>query len=344
MSHPNFDVPSGLAVAWSSRERSYLVLEGEGAIEARRVLTRHEDPVQIQTWINAAMAQQDAATPGEDARQANPAHGRKENGAGLGAFIGSLGGSVLGTVLIGSPAVGMLLSTAGGGYGGYYAAQDDRKKRGAIGGATGGLFGPLFAALGGWIGGMDSDAVPLKKSNPSIEEAILNNPNVGLDYDEALEMIKGGDIGIAAAWIACAGTNGQDDPQLQHLTDAAIQTLRRGEHGIEIESVMVTTARIPNPAVPTAPAGHTPGAPRLIAEIPQALRRPTAAPTAPERESNPHDGDDGKWWLAKGHCCEACALDKPCSGEEGCEIKTNPNHEQCGKKKKTTSNRRAAKK
>ncbi len=87
---------------------------------------------------------------------------RKENGAGLGGFLGSLAGALVGGVT-GVPAVAMLLSSAGGAIGARAAAQPDRKERATVGGGVGGIVGPLFAALGGWIAGRKPDS---KKRNP----------------------------------------------------------------------------------------------------------------------------------------------------------------------------------
>jgi hypothetical protein len=102
-------------------------------------------------------------------RRRNPR--RKKNGAGLGAFVGSLAGVATEGVLvaIGLPTgitvpLGVALSVAGGALGGHYAAPADRKERGATGGGIGGVFGPLGAALGGYIGGRKPD----RRSNPTM--------------------------------------------------------------------------------------------------------------------------------------------------------------------------------
>ena len=95
-------------------------------------------------------------------REQNPR--RKKNGAGLGAFVGSLVGVAANGVLVGigvpgavTIPLGVALSAAGGAYGGHYAAPKDRKRRGTEGGGIGGVFGPLGAALGGYIGGSKPD-------------------------------------------------------------------------------------------------------------------------------------------------------------------------------------------
>lgn len=101
----------------------------------------------------------------------NPGHRRrKKNGAGLGAFIGSLGGVAANGLIMamGAPVglslpLGIALSATGGALGGQYAAPSDRKRRGAEGGGIGGVFGPIGAAIGGYIGGTKAD----KHKNPA---------------------------------------------------------------------------------------------------------------------------------------------------------------------------------
>jgi len=247
---------------------------------------------QVRRWA----IQNDRYDPAITVRRTNPYHGRKHNGAGLGAFLGSLGAGVVGAAIVGTAAApfAVLMSMAGGGVGGYYGAQDDRKKRGAIGGAAGGVLGPLFAALGGWIGGRHPDETSTKRRNPdayeSLSAAVASNPDVSLSYDEALARIESGDIGVAAAWIGHVGVDHGEDEMENRMTDAALAVLRQASI-IEVEEsvTLTTTLRVANPA-----------------------------------EANPHEH---KWWEAEGHCCEACAVAQPCSGEAGCELpvaKANP--------------------
>jgi len=110
------------------------------------------------------------------ARVANGPGGRRRNGAGLGAFLGSVVGATVGTLFVALGAIpvataggaviaplSLLLSMAGGAIGGHVGAPRDRKKRGAIGGGLGGTLGPLGAALGGYLGGRKPD----KRRNPA---------------------------------------------------------------------------------------------------------------------------------------------------------------------------------
>ena len=104
-------------------------------------------------------------------RKANPARGRKKNGAGLGAFIGSMVGSVLGFGVASYP-LAVIGSVAGAAVGGHVGAPRDRKRRGAAGGAIGGaLLGPIGAAAGGYIGGKRPDKdFERSRRNPSRED------------------------------------------------------------------------------------------------------------------------------------------------------------------------------
>ncbi len=110
-------------------------------------------------------------------RVTNGPGGRMRNGAGLGAFLGSLSGAVVGTLFAALGAIpvtttgglvlaplSLLLSMAGGAIGGHVGAPRDRKKRGAIGGGIGGVLGPLGAALGGYLGGRKPDK---RRRNPA---------------------------------------------------------------------------------------------------------------------------------------------------------------------------------
>lgn len=190
-----------------------------------------------------------AYAPFWQGRRSNPYHGRKHNGAGLGAFLGSVVGGVAGAAIAGplSP-LASLLSIAGGGAGGFYGAQDDRKKRGAVGGAVGGILGPLFAALGGWIGGRKPDQHPTKHPR-SLKATLMGNPEAAMSYDDALARIQDGDVEIAAAWIEFAGTETGDDPDIHAITFASLQLLRRDMDGIpvDIENMSTTTVRAANP-------------------------------------------------------------------------------------------------
>lgn len=118
------------------------------------------------TQVNAAkgVADEVREPPAGTGRWSNPMGpvGRTALGAGL----GSLGGAVVGGVVLGGP--GALVGSVGGGAaGGHYAAPGDRKKRGATGGAIGGVFGPVGAAIGGAVAGDKADK---KKKNPGLRK------------------------------------------------------------------------------------------------------------------------------------------------------------------------------
>lgn len=83
-------------------------------------------------------------------------------GAGLGSLAGAMGG-----YLVGSPGLG---SIVGGALGGYAAAPDDRKGRGAWGGGIGGVFTPVGAVAGGALAGRKPD----RKKNPKSVQALKN--------------------------------------------------------------------------------------------------------------------------------------------------------------------------
>ena len=87
----------------------------------------------------------------------------RENHSGLGAFVGSLVGGIPGAIVavMGAPRLGNIMTymgwVGGGGFGAFYGASDDRKRRAAIGGTIGGLFTPLGAAFGGYVAGLEPD-------------------------------------------------------------------------------------------------------------------------------------------------------------------------------------------
>ncbi len=96
-------------------------------------------------------------------RHRNPARGRKKNGAGLGAFLGSMIGGALGLGVASVP-LAVLGSIGGGAIGGHLGAPKDRRRRGAIGGAAGAaVLGPIGAAAGGYLAGREPD----RKHNPN---------------------------------------------------------------------------------------------------------------------------------------------------------------------------------
>lgn len=147
-----FRAPAGFDVVWSPAHNAYAVIWGDGPMRQRQVVGLEKNPANVQAFLD------------------NPsgARSRRANGAGWGAFLGSLAGVVL-AALTWSP-LSLALSIAGGALGGHYGAQEDRRKRGAVGGAIGGAVGPLFAGLGGWLGGRHPDrrGNPLSRaSNPA---------------------------------------------------------------------------------------------------------------------------------------------------------------------------------
>lgn len=150
----SFRAPAGLDVVWSPLHNAYAVVYGDGPMKQRQVVGLEKNPARVQAFLD------------------NPsgARGRMRNGAGWGAFLGSLAGVVLAAITW-SP-LGLALSMVGGALGGHYGAPPDRRKRGAVGGAIGGAVGPLFAGLGGYLGGRHPD----RKHNPQQARTRGRNP------------------------------------------------------------------------------------------------------------------------------------------------------------------------